>query len=244
MECAVIVPVLARPDNVAPLVRSFVNSYADARLYFVVDEHDTAEVDAVGSAVLGNPGTVCMVPMPLSPVDDHYGPQPTSFAQKVNYGVKVTAEPWLLVIGDDVTFSRGWIQNALNSAEKTGKRFLSTNDMANPHVRSGLHCIHPFVSREYIEAVGVTFDGTPGVLACEEYRHGFVDNEWTVKARHDGEYYFAHDAIVRHHHPVFDRSVKMDATYQRGQATTNVDGETYRRRLARYLLSTSSKPTH
>ena len=244
MECAVIVPVLARPDNVAPLVRSFVNSHADARLYFVVDEHDTAEVDAVRSAVVDNPGTVCMILMPLAPVDDHYGPQPTSFAQKVNYGVKVTAEPWLLVIGDDVTFSRGWMQNALNSAEKTGKRFLSTNDMANPHVRSGLHCIHPFVFREYIETVGVTFDGTPGVLACEEYRHGFVDNEWTVKARHDGEYYFAYDAIVRHHHPVFDRSVKMDATYQRGQATTNVDGETYRRRLARYLLSTSSKPTH
>lgn len=243
MECAVIVPVLARPDNVAPLVRSFYNSQANARLYFVADEEDHEEVAAIRAAMVDY-DDVELILTDRSNVDEAYGWFPTTFAQKANAGVKFTAEPWVLIVGDDVTFCRHWLENALRAAKETGKRFVSTNDMANPHVRSGLHCIHPLVRRDYIETVGVTFDGTPGVLACEEYRHGFVDNEWTVKARHDGEYVFAHDAIVRHHHPVFTKSVKTDATYQRGQSTAAVDGETYRRRLARYLLSTQSKNTH
>lgn len=243
MECAVIVPVLARPDSVAPLVRSFYNSRADARLYFVADEEDYDEVTAIRS-VMADYDDVELILTDQSNIDENYGWMPTTFAQKVNIGVKHTAEPWLLFIGDDVTFSRHWLENALKAAAHSGRRFVSTNDMANPHVRSGLHCIHPMVRRDYIEQVGVTFDGKPGVLACEEYRHSYVDNEWTVKARHDEEYIFAYDAIVRHHHPIFNPSVKSDATYKRGMETAALDAATYRRRLSRYLLNNQSKTTH
>lgn len=225
-SCAVIVPVLARPNRVLPLVESFVRSNQDARLYFVVDDCDAAELQAISKAAEVFGDHVATIKTGSQ--------EPTTFAIKCNIGYRQTSERWLLFIGDDVSFGNQWLVRALLAFEQTGRQFISTNDLANPHVMSGEHAIHPIVARAYIDEMGSSFDG-PGVVACEEYHHNFVDNEWTAKAKQDGEYIFAKACYIRHHHPVFDTTQKHDATYERGMQKITADELTWRGRRARFV---------
>lgn len=226
---AIIVPTLDRPHRVEPLVISHIASEvhlgADACLYFVVDPFDEAQLQEIDRIVDKYPSNCGKI------VTKHAGP--SSFAHKCNVAVWETTEDWLLFVGDDVSFSRNWFAKALKVAKSEDARFISTNDMVSPYVSSGVHAVHPLIRRDYVDE-GVTFDKTPHIVACEQYGHWFVDNEWTYVAKADGEYAFAKFAVIRHHHPIYDRSVAMDATYQRGQGKQYEDLKTWERRLAAF----------
>ena len=216
-RCAVIVPVLHRPQNIGPLVDSLRASTGLATAYFVVEDgdHEIANlVLANGARVLFKSGT---------------------FAEKSNYAIDKTDEPWLLFVGDDVHFHAGWLDAALDIANRYGKSVIATNDCHNPRVTRGEHATHPLIERRYIDDQGASFDG-PGTVAHEGYGHCYVDDEWTLKAKVDQVFAAALHSRVEHLHP-FWTGQDTDDVYEKGQSTFNADQALFIERAQRFLGS-------
>jgi glycosyltransferase involved in cell wall biosynthesis len=201
---AVIVPVLNRPQNVAPLVESWraAKNEADTFLLFVVSDRDDAELQAIYAAGMAS----VEVPWPIGTRGD--------YARKINYGLWSTSSEFVLCAADDLRFHDGWADAAVAVLEETGTGFCGTNDQANPMVKAGRHATHPVVRRVYAAECG-TID-TPGLIYHEGYWHQFVDNEATGTAMFRDCFSFAHDSIVAHRHPIFDRTIARDETYELG----------------------------
>jgi glycosyltransferase involved in cell wall biosynthesis len=221
---AVLCPVLNRPENVAPLVESFRanTSEGEATLYFIVEKGDTGgEIQAVEAArSLG--------------ARVRYGTAHT-FAEKLNFGLQETDEPWVLCIGDDVRFHEGW----LDQARKLSSEFdvIGTNDTAgavkNKAVANGSHADHFFVRRAYVDEHGACLDG-PGVLAPECYKHWFVDKEIVSLAKARGVFSPCLDSIVEHLHPGYDGNEaarQADSTYMLAVEHADADQETFKDRV-------------
>jgi glycosyltransferase involved in cell wall biosynthesis len=210
---AVVVPVLSRPQNVKPLVESFRNTQRGvANLYFIVDEDDYDEVNAirdVGAAY----------------ITSTRGP---SFAQKVNTAFEDTVEPWLFICGDDVRFHDGWI----DAARKLSDRFdvIGTNDSptgdGNPKVASGSHADHFFIRRSYVDQQG----GCLGGLVCHEgYRHFYADVETVELAKARGVFTPCLESIVEHLHPDLGKA-EVDEVYKKGWGERARDEQEWRKR--------------
>lgn len=215
----VVCPVLARPGNAARVAESLAAASPDARLVFVCSPDDDAQREAcarTGADIL----TL------------ELGPAPGDFARKVNLAYRETTEPYLFQAADDVEFTAGWDDEALRVAEDTGAGVVGTNDDANPLVKRGGHSTHSLIRRAYVAEVGATADGDPGVVFHEGYGHQWCDNELVEVARARGQWAFAARSVVRHRHPIFDRTVAVDDTYRRGDSTAREDGLLFRRRRA------------
>lgn len=197
----ILIPVLSRPRNAAPVVESIRESTSRVahRVLFLCSPGDRAQIDAA-----------------LEVADDvivvDHRPGPGDFAKKSNIAIKETRYPWLLFGADDLQFHDGWAEAALETAAETGKRVIATNDKANPEVMRGRHATHPLVARSYIEEYG-TIDGEG--FYHEGYSHQCVDVEATETAQARGEFAFSAGSVVRHLHPIFNRHVPMDSTYEK-----------------------------
>ncbi len=227
---AVLCPVLNRPENVAPLVESFIENTpeGEAKLYFIYEDDDIEERAAVwASEALDLVGTIS--------AEGH------TFAEKLNVGYENTTEPWVLCIGDDVRFHEGW----LDQARKLSSEFdvIGTNDslpgrIRNPKVARGAHSDHTFFRRAYVEEHGGCLDG-PGVLAPEVYRHWYTDREMIDLARARGVFTPCLDSIVEHLHPGYDATsieerLKInedDPTYALAAQHSAEDEETFKDRV-------------
>jgi glycosyltransferase involved in cell wall biosynthesis len=210
---AVLVPVLTRPENVAPLVDSFNETNDGANLYFVVDPDDDVEQkaikDAGGSYLISDRGK--------------------SFAQKINSGAEQTTEPWLFVCGDDVRFRPGW----LAAARKLSTRFdvIGTNDskpdeQGNPRVAAGAHSDHFFIRRSYVDTYGGNLG--PDVL-CEKYRHFFTDVETIELAKARRVFTPCLESLVEHMHPDLGRA-EVDDVYRAGWSEKEHDTKVWEKR--------------
>ncbi len=211
-ECAVIVPVMKRPQNAAPFMQSLRASTGLATVYAICDPDDSETYTAwleAGAEVL---------------VSDK-----PSFACKANLGVSKTTQPWVLPVGDDVRFHPGWLDHAQQTAETLGVDVVATNDLGNPAVLDGTHATHPLIRRSYIETQGASWDG-PGVTVHEGYRHNFCDNEWTAVARQRGTFAASLGSIVEHNHHLWNKSAD-DPVYKRGRAHFDKDRRLFERRL-------------
>jgi hypothetical protein len=215
---AVLVPVLRRPQNAGPLVRSLRASTGLAEPYAICDADDLATAAAWGEA-----GATVLLRTP-----GEGAPLVGTFAQKVNLGLGSTVEPWVFICGDDVRFHAGWLDQAQAVA---GDRYdvVGTNDLMNPRVVRGDHATHLLIRRRYVEEVGGGWDG-PGVLAHEGYRHWFVDDEIVQAAKQRGRWAMALGSKVEHRHPIFG-TAPDDATYQLGQERAKQDQARYKERL-------------
>jgi hypothetical protein len=228
---AVIVPVLGRPQNAEPFMKSLKASTSQAQAYAVVGPEATPEafrasVDAwtaAGARVLVAEGR--------------------SFAQKVNHAYRQTTEPWLLLVGDDVAFHPGWLEKAQRAGGQTLvagttvleqglRQVIGTNDLGNPRVITGQHTCHPLIRRSYVDNWGASWDG-PGVVCHEGYGHNFVDDELVAVAKQRGCWASAPDAIVEHLHPFWGKG-KPDHTYELGQVTFNLDKKLFEKRFRFY----------
>jgi len=210
---AVIVPVLRRPQNAAPFMRSLRASTGLVTVYAVANPDDADTVKAwedAGATVLLTEGI--------------------SFACKVNVGYQQTSEPWLFTVGDDVRFHPGWLDHAQAAA---GDRFhvIGTNDLG-PRVVSGLESPHQMFRRSYVDELGGSWDG-PKVLAHEGYRHGFVDIETALVAKRRNVWTSAPGSIVEHLHP-FWGSGERDEIYDLGQSFQEQDQKTFESRMRKY----------
>jgi hypothetical protein len=199
---AALIPVLARPQNVAPLVESFDASVATERaagwdvwLTFVCSPGDDAELAEVRAHGFD----------PLI-VDGGY-------AKKINRGPSYAPADWYLTGADDLRFHEGWLTAAMRRHTKTGAHVIGTNDLHNPAVVRGLYATHLLVHRDYM-ARG-TID-EPGKILHEGYHHNCPDTELVETAKVRGEYAFARDSHVEHLHPIF-KGAPDDSTYRLGR---------------------------
>jgi hypothetical protein len=152
-----------------------------------------------------------------------------TFAQRINDGYRQTAEPWMLVTGDDVLFRPGWLDHAQALA---GDRHhvVGTNDLANQRVTAGHHATHMLVRRSYVDEVGAGWDG-PGVLCHEGYRHWFVDDEIVTAAKQRGVWAMALGSVVEHMHPIVGKAPDDDV-YRQGRESMQADRDLFAVRLA------------
>ena len=213
---AVIVPVMGRPGNAAPFMKSLRASTGLATAYAIADANDyetrEAWLTAGAQVITSNRGY--------------------TFAQKANCGYQNTTEPYLFLVGDDVNFWSGWYDHALYVMNRERCGVVGTNDLGNSAVMAGQHATHPLIRRTYVDEQGASWDG-PKVLVCEKFLHNFCDNEWTWVARQRGLFGFALGSYVEHMHPLWGRG-KMDDTYKRGKASFDADSRTWQKRVQEY----------
>lgn len=195
----VLVPVLDRPHRVAPLVASVRATVPEARVLFVTDPGDDAEVAAIEELMPADPLVFAL----------ECGGR---YAAKVNAAVRATEEPLLFLGADDLDFKPGWFEAATAKLTE-GIGLVGTNDLGNARVMRGEHATHFLMTRAYAELP--TIDGANGPL-CEQYEHNCVDDELIGTARKRGAYAHAADSHVEHLHP-FWRKAAIDDTYRKGQ---------------------------
>lgn len=218
-EVAVVVPVMRRPQNAEPFMRSLRASTGLAKVYAVADHDDADTLVAwrhAGADVIVHG-------------QRDRGERAGTFAEKVNAAYReMTTEPWLFLVGDDVRFHSGWLDHAQQAA---GDRFhvVGTNDLGNPRVTAGEHATHLLVRRSYVDEVGASWDG-PKVVCHEGYRHWYVDDEIVTAAKQRGVWVPCLASVVEHLHPFFGKA-SGDATYRLGQESAEQDRALFATRL-------------
>lgn len=219
---AVVVPMLGRPHEAARLAANLADaSDFDYRLVFVVSPDD-AEVQRACEDTYGD--TLLML----------RDPGPGDFARKVNAAYRLTTEEWIFQAASDVRFEPGWDSALMSKARTTGALVIGTQDGGNPVVKQGRHSTHTLVARSYADDPGASMDG-PGTVFSEAYGHQWCDTELVELAKARGVWAFADDARVTHLHPFWmgapaRRRMELDATYQRGQATSREDARLFEQR--------------
>ena len=209
----IVVPVLNRPDNVAPLIESIESATPEPhRVLFVADETDRDELAAIAAA-----GADVLV-VPKSKV---------SYPCKVNEAYRSTDEPLLFLVADDVRFHPGWLTAALRKMDDV-IQVVGTNDLGNARVIAGDHSTHTLVTRAYCDDPGATADQAHAVLH-EGYRHWYCDDELVGVAKTRGVFAAASDSVVEHFHPYHGKA-KTDATYKLGERRRVDDRRLFRRR--------------
>jgi hypothetical protein len=214
-EVVILVPVLARPDNARPLVRSIHAATEDVahRILFLVSPGDQRQLKAChdsGVDVL---------------VTDWEGGSRGDYARKINLGYRETTEPWLLMAADDLRFHAGWASEAVAVGERYRVGIVGTNDMGNPRVKRGTTSTHPLIRRFYIDECGGTPDGTGDVLH-EGYHHNFCDSELVDVAKARDCWAFAPRSYVEHLHPHWGHGA-LDDTYRHGLRHFHDDGRLF-----------------
>ena len=186
-----LIPVLKRPQNVAPLLESIAEATPQPyRVLFIADSHDKAEHTAVRKA--GGQLLLC---------DGNY-------AKKINLGVKATEEPLIFLGADDLRFHAGWLEAAARKIKGT-IGVVGTNDLGNPRVVKGLHATHSLITRDYAER-GTIDD--PSRVLHEAYPHEFVDDEFIQTAKKRRAFAHASTSVVEHLHPLWNKG-EWDEVY-------------------------------
>ena len=221
----IICPALGRPANAQPFVDSLVASTTvPFTLTFMCSPNDEAEIRACDLTGEG----IYIV---------EWQPGPADASKKWNLGYTLGNYPHVFTAADDVTFTPGWDVEILKVAERTGAGMVGSNDQANPLVKRGRHSTHSLFSRAYIDSVGGTFFDGPGVVYHEGYDHQWIDTEAVKAAMDRGQWAFAMNSVVAHHHPIYDRSVAMDDTYRRALGDASADKRLYTERLKKWSAS-------
>lgn len=224
---AIIVPVAQRQDNALPFLESLAHSITEEQrervVVYVMTDADDIFTQEAWMKWHG-------FPYPIQHVDAHrYLREMGSFAEKVNRGYEISKEPWLFLVGDDVKFHKGWLDQAMEVARAWGAAVVGTNDLANPAVLAGEHATHMFIRRDYVVKVGASWDG-PGVVAHEGYRHWYVDNEIIEAAKRDNQWAPALESHVEHLHPLFGKG-EMDDVYRIGLEAAEADRALWEQRF-------------
>lgn len=211
----ILIPVLDRPQNVRPLIKSMQVTKTPYSPIFICSPGDDEEIAAVEES-----GERYLI------VD--WTPEKSDYTKKMNLGFRSTENPFVLLGSDDIDFKPGWDKEALAVAEKTGAGVVATNDCANPGVKRGIFGTHCLVRRSYVEQEGGSFDG-PGYLMHEGYDHNWCDRELCDLAHARGQYAFAEKAHIVHRHPNWG-SAEMDSTYRKGLSSFRIDGRLFSKR--------------
>jgi hypothetical protein len=182
----VLVPTLGRPRALEPLARAFADTTPDHRLLFIVDAGDLESHKAAGRA-----GEVLVA-------------ERTGYPAKVNFGVRATTEPLILLAADDVRPHPGWFEAASSYLTDT-IGYVSLNDLGNRAVMRGRFATFPLIARWYAEL--------DDELYHVGYRHNCCDVEASEKAQQRGAFAYAPEAVMEHMHPFWGKA-ELDRTYR------------------------------
>lgn len=228
-EILIVVPVLNRPQNAAPLVQSIVETaQLEWLLLFVVSPGDDAELEAC-LATLSISDRVDVAHMPD-------GPGAADYAKKVQRGYDSAVGhncPYVLCAADDLKFHAGWDTAAVKVFEDTGAGVVGTADLGNRQTMTGEHSTHPFVRRAYIDLLGGVV-GEPGRVYCDQYDHQFVDVELVQTAMARDLYAHASGSVIEHKHALWKKA-PMDDTYRRALKNGAVDKRLFESRKHLWL---------
>lgn len=210
-ELVILTPVLRRPKNVAPLLRSIGETTTRPyRVLFIADPDDDRELSAIEPHLSEGVGLLL---------------QPGNYARKINAAVEFTSEPLLFLGADDLRYHAGWLDAAKRlMVDPIG--VVGTLDLCNGRVTQGIHSTHSLVSRTYAER-GTIDD--PGRLLHEAYPHEFVDDEFVQTAIHRGAFAHAADSVVEHLHPWVGKA-PSDAIYAASKPRMRVGRRIFRSR--------------
>lgn len=225
----VVIPVLNRPHRVQPLLDSLNASKGKIPVehLFVASTSDTPEVQALMKA---NARFLL--------VDRE--PGPADYAQKINEGVLEAEDGWVLAAADDLVFHDRWADEAIRVADRSGMRFIATNDLGNPLVQRGRHATHPLVHISYLP---LAVADAPGLLYSEQYDHSCCDVEASETAMRRHEFAYAPRSIVEHQHVIWRKSPD-DATYMKGQRHLLEDKKLLEQRRRLWQNLRPDRPRH
>lgn len=186
----ILIPVLRRPRNVQPLLKSIAattepGSYT---VLFILDRGDEEELEEIVAAAKRR-----------DYIQWTALPKGATYAEKINHGVRVLDRPLYFFGADDLRFKRGWLDAATATMVHEQAGVVGTNDLCNPRVIAGEHATHFLVARSYADLPLI--DGGRGPL-CEEYPHEYVDDEFIGTAKKRGMYAHAAASRVQHLHPL------------------------------------------
>ena len=226
-----IIPVLNRPKNVEPLIKSFVeNSPKDlVDMLFVTSDSCQAEIREIKRCSSLGPVAVAVAPGEV-----------LSWAKRINWGINHSKSyhhfeecaPWVLCGADDIIFHAGWFEAAKEAANGFSG-VIGTNDLGNPSCMDGTHTTHPLVDRKYVTEHG-TMDEV-GRFLHEGYQHNFVDLELVSTAVKRGCWKHAGNCHIEHNHPSWNKN-QWDEVYQRGQSNWANDRLLWLDRAAKFDL--------
>lgn len=213
MRCAVLIPVLGRPERVVAAYetvrRTELPTGRDVVLpVFLVSPTDRQEIAAVEAA---------NVPHEIVA----WKPDRGDYARKMNFGIRLAADEgmdYVFLGADDLRFKADWLTVALAEQAKTDACVIGTNDLGNSLVKAGKHSTHSLVDLDYVKCGSVDGDD----LLHTGYHHNFVDTEFIATAKFRGTFAMALHSHVEHLHPDWGKGA-MDATYRKGKARFNDD---------------------
>lgn len=197
-DLIILIPVLRRPQNVAPVLASARETVPDARVLFIADRDDEVEI----AALRGH--------------DFITVSSGTNYAAKINAGFDASSEPLCFSGADDIRFRPGWFEEA--KALLTDEvQVVGTVDRWNSRTERGRHSTHTLFTRRYVDESG-TID-EPGKVLHEGYPHEYCDDEFVQTAMARCAYAHAFESVVEHLRPLID-TPDEDEVYKLGRSTT------------------------
>lgn len=215
-ELAILIPVLRRPQNILPLVKSIERNTAESfEIVFIASAGDKTEIDE-----LKNQKQEYIIL-------DNNSKNKGDYAKKINKGFYSIKAEWYFLGADDLKFHPGWFRAAMKVQQKSSACVVGTNDMGNVLVKAGQHSTHSLVRRDYVLDCG-TID-EPGKVLHEGYIHNFVDMEFVNTAQWRGAWDFAKNSFVEHLHPDWGKG-QRDSVYNLGKSGWETDRQYFQNR--------------
>jgi hypothetical protein len=216
MRVAILIPVLARPQRVEPLLTSIRSTVGGGvEPLFLCSPGDSAEIGAIER---------CGARHEVMGWKAGRG----DYARKMNRGIAVAAAEGFTHVflgADDLNFKTDWLKQAVATQKDTDACVIGTNDLGNPRVKIGRHSTHSLIDLDY-RHMG-SLDG--GALLHEGYWHNFVDDELIQTAVYRGTFAASRASIVEHLHPDWQKA-ERDSTYAKGKQNWGLDRALYDRR--------------
>lgn len=158
-----------------------------------------------------------------------------TYAENVNQCYSRSKADWIAVVGDDVEFTPGWIDEIRKLSDRYDVIGINDSEpgrVRNPDVAAGRHADHFAIRHSYIDDEGACLDG-PGALMPEAYKHWYTDKEVIGLARARGVFGMAFESRVIHQHPGYDGDEKAreaDPTYMKAVDSAAEDRKTFLKR--------------
>lgn len=211
-QTAIFIPTFGRPHALHRVIDNlFENTPEDLfTAYFILEQGDSesyAIAQRLRARVIFNSGLPC-------------------YADAINTAYRKTLEPYFFTGADDLGFEPKWLETAL-SYMKDGKQVVGTNDLGSIPIGEQRDATHYLVKTSYINKHSGVVDIPNTVLYF--YKHNYTDKEFVETARSRDAYIYAPDSRVNHFHPVWNKG-QWDATYKRGNETSEEDKRTFLQR--------------
>jgi GT2 family glycosyltransferase len=125
----------------------------------------------------------------------------------------------VVLMNDDMVFGKDWLKILLEAFEKDTKIELAQSQEMN----------NPEKTDKAVTPMG--YAGWFKKYVCWEYKHNYIDQEWTEVAKAMGSFLYVPESKIYHNHWSFGKS-ERDATYLEQMKDFEQDKDLYNERYA------------